>query len=130
MTRVRKILLAVPDSVYGREVLRGVHDHRRTHGPWQLFLCLLSNTPTRQDNRRLASTLRTSRPDGILAAVRHSNLRLLQRCGVPIVNVSGIMRTSLPTVMADHVQIGRLAARSAPSPISPGRTEDAGPPAG
>ena len=92
---------------YGRGILQGVADYVEVYGPWSIFLDPYSDGSLRRD------WLRRWRGDGILAyAGDHGVARRLLRCGIPCVEIYGVVEDrNLPRVGCDDRAIGRLAAQ-------------------
>lgn len=100
------LLVGTPRS-YGREVLRGIADYARIHGPWLFHLMhepMLKKIPSRQEWDG----------DGIIAQPHQDErlLRELRDCGKPVVSLSGPPgRSGLPCVVANQEAVAELALR-------------------
>lgn len=90
---------------YYRDIVRGVLAFAEARPHWSL-------TPIATDPDALDG-LRPLDLDGLIAHVfTHDLAGALLRLGKPAVNVSGVLPDlTMPRVMADHEQVGRLAAR-------------------
>lgn len=107
MGRPLRVLVFVQlDLEYGRGLLRGVARYFRPHRDVTVLKFIKPERYTRDAILRL-------RPDGVIAQVwGRDNERVLAGLGLPVVNVSGMLRHSLlPTVNSDDVEVGRVALR-------------------
>jgi LacI family transcriptional regulator len=98
-------LLIETSTSWGRRTIEGVIDYCRAHGPWSLFL-----EPRGINEPEVLPS--GWKGDGIIARVRTPQFaRALQRTGVPIVNVSGIMhpKINFARVLTDERQVATLA---------------------
>jgi len=104
--RRRVALLVQTTSEWHRQLLRGVADYAREHGPWDFHI----------EPRGLLETMhlpRGWRGDGvILRLVDRAQERALRRRGLPAVNVSwqGAHSRAIPRVSSDESACARLAA--------------------
>lgn len=104
--RRRVALLVQTTSEWHRQLLRGVADYAREHGPWDFHI----------EPRGLLETMhlpRGWRGDGvILRLVDRAQERALRRRGLPAVNVSwqGTHSRAIPRVSSDESACARLAA--------------------
>lgn len=65
-----------------------------------------------QPQPEFVSTIARMKPDGVIAYVERSYLRVLRRLRAPVVDVSNwLPESGLPRVLADDEAIGRMAAR-------------------
>ncbi|MFT3787517.1 MAG: DNA-binding transcriptional regulator [Tepidisphaeraceae bacterium] len=98
-------LLIETTRSYGRNVLRGIGDYARVHGPW------LFHIPAAPPVRSMPSPDEW-KGDGIIAQP-HQNPEFLQQlanCGVPVVSLSGPPREAgLPSVRANQEGAAKLA---------------------
>lgn len=99
-------LLIETSLASGREILRGIAEYVREHGPWSLFHSpggLHESDP---------GWLRRWQGDGIIARVAsRGRAKLLERSGLPVVDVLGLRPASgFPLVHVDDAAIARLAA--------------------
>lgn len=101
-----KVALLVDISlVYGREVLAGIANYFHCHQRWQSVVL--------HDNRwtPFLDLLRSSRWDGILTRFNHpAVMKVLNKLGVPTVNLDDSFDWGLPWVGSDHEAIGRTGA--------------------
>lgn len=98
-------LLVETSLASGREILRGIAQYVREHGPWSLF--------------HASGSLEESGPgwikgwkgDGIIARVASTErAKLIARSGLPVVDVLGLVPSStFPLVHVDDTAIARLA---------------------
>lgn len=90
---------------YGRQVIRGIGDYARIHGPW-LFHLPIDGEPQGIPPREEWSG------DGIIAQPRHhvEFLKQLSRCRLPVVTLSGPPGAAgVPSVLADQEAVAQLA---------------------
>lgn len=98
-------LLIETTRSYGRQVLRGISDYARVHGPWIVYLPTempIRNVPPRDEWQG----------DGIIAQPHQNQefLRQLVEGGLPAVNLSGPPGTAgLPGVRANQEGAAKLA---------------------
>lgn len=99
-------LLVETSNAFSRELLHGVRDWIRGHGPWAIHLSELG----RGDVPPV--WLRAWRGDGIIARIENERIaRAVRACGVPVVNVSAAgIAPDLPSVTSDSAAIAALAA--------------------
>jgi DNA-binding LacI/PurR family transcriptional regulator len=101
----RVALLIETTRSYGRNVMRGVGDYERVHGPWLFFV------PTEMPLIGVPSKDEWD-GDGIIAQPRQDQefLRQLNASGVPVVSLSGPPGTGgLPAVRANQDAVAELA---------------------
>src|SRR3954468_24499698 len=94
-------LLIETSLASGREILRGIAKYVSEHGPWSLFHSsggLHESDP---------GWLRRWKGDGIIARVASpGRAELLERCGLPVVDVLGLIPASgFPLVHVDDAAI-------------------------
>lgn len=100
----RVALLLDMNTPFGRDVLPGIADYGRRHGPWMFDLI---RTHKGEELRRL----RGWRGDGFIAQIFVAEqARALQSKGVPVVNLSGHVWPGIPMVKTDRLRVGRMAA--------------------
>ena len=102
----KRVALAFPTGIpHFRRVVRGIADYAKDHGGWTF-----STSP--ETFSVSIDELKGWQGDGVIAEVdNRSQARAAERLGVPVVNVSGALRScKLPRVTADNRTIGRLAA--------------------
>lgn len=104
----RKRVLVVAWASY-HDLLQGVQQFLLLHLDLHLHVCMI-NLESPRNAQRLRQRIGHVRPAGILAPATTQNEAMLQRAGVPVVNISDTIRTTLPTVMFDQVRIGSMAA--------------------
>jgi LacI family transcriptional regulator len=100
-------LLVEMSRSYGRNVLRGVADYARIHGPWLLHL------PTENPIRSVPPRDEWH-GDGIIAQPRQNKAfaKQLANCGMPVVSLSGPPGTfGLPSVRGNHEAVADLALK-------------------
>jgi LacI family transcriptional regulator len=92
------------DLEFGRGVLRGVAQHFRQHPGVTVLKFLRPATYQRE-------AILSLKPDGVIAHISsREDERVLLSLGVPVVNVSGVLRHPLlTTVTSDNLAVGRLA---------------------
>lgn len=98
-------LLVETTRSYGRNVLRGIGDYARVHGPW------LFHIPTDMPVHAVPSKDEWN-GDGIIAQPRQDIqfLQQLTTCGIPVVSLSGPPGTGgLPAVRANQEAVAELA---------------------
>src|SRR4051812_13898237 len=98
-------LLLETTRSYGRNVLRGIGDYARVHGPWLFHL------PTEMPVTEVPPKDEWD-GDGIVAQPRQDMpfVRQLATCGVPVVSLSGPPGTGgLPAVRANQDAVAELA---------------------
>jgi len=99
-------VLVATATGWGRQLIRGITNYARKHGPWRLWI-----EPRGQEERlRLPQGWAGQ---GIIARVSsHAMARHLAAAGVPVVNISGIelRGVNFPCVTSDLEAAGRLAA--------------------
>lgn len=97
-------LLLDTSRSYARNVLRGIGDYARIHGPWLFYI------PAEGPIRSLSS-LEEFEPEGIIAQPHQDGqfIRQLSECGVPVVSLSGPSATGgLPAVRANQDAVAEL----------------------
>jgi len=102
----RVALLVDTSTMWGRDIISGVHRYSRGHGSWQLFL-----EPRGVEQRRWLPT--GWKGDGVIARIGFPDLaKQLRALKLPVVNVSGISlpKVSFPRVVSDHVEAANMAA--------------------
>ena len=112
MKPIPRILLAIEDSrAYGRGLLRGISEYARIHGPW-----LFRTRPEfyhggSRISARL-SDLRKAQIGGVITReLSHQDMRQILQLGVPVIVASHMtLEPSLPSIMTDCAEIGRMAA--------------------
>ena len=90
---------------WGRTTIRGILDYSLQHGPWDVWI------DPKGQNENYSLPLE-EKFDGVIARVSTLPLQEeLQRCGLPVVNVSGIQLDSspFPRVCCDHEKSAYLA---------------------
>jgi LacI family transcriptional regulator len=104
--RFHNIALLIETSrSYGRNVLRGIGDYARIHGPWLLHMShdvQVTSIPPRDEWSG----------DGIIAQPHQDPkfLKELHECGVPVVSLSGPPGAGgLPTVLANQQKVAETA---------------------
>src|SRR5688500_6815881 len=101
----RVALLIETTRSYGRNVLRGIGDYERVHGPWLFHLPTempIKNVPPKDEWDG----------DGIIAQPRQDQqfLKELNESGVPVVSLSGPPGTGgLPAVRANQEAVAEIA---------------------
>lgn len=98
-------LLIETTRSYGREILRGIGDYARVHGPWLFHM--VDEPPVKG-----VPSPDEWDGDGIIAQPHQDPefLRQLRECGKPVVSLSGPPGTSgLPTVLANQDAVAELA---------------------
>ena len=101
----RVALLIETTRSYGRNVLRGIGDYARVHGPWIFHLPTempIKSVPPKDEWKG----------DGIIAQPRQDMpfVKLLAECGIPVVSLSGPPGTGgLPAVRANQDVVAELA---------------------
>jgi LacI family transcriptional regulator len=103
----RVAVLVDTSTTWGRDLVTGIQNYARTHGPWQTFL-----EPRGIEER--IQVPRGWRGHGVVARVgRPEMVRDLKALGIPVVNVSGIHLpgADFPRVVSDLTASGGLAAR-------------------
>jgi LacI family transcriptional regulator len=107
MPRARTVALLIETSnAFSRELLHGIRDWMRSHGPWTIHLSEQGR------GNRPPAWLRGWRGDGIIARIETAEIaRAVRRCGVPVVNVSAAgLAPEFPAVISDSAAIAQLAA--------------------
>jgi LacI family transcriptional regulator len=105
--KTRRIALALPSGIsFIERILKGILDHSRTRGDWTFI-----RLPERLDPS--LEWLRGSETDGAFIMVSTEEAAKVARSlPMPVVNLTAHLQVSdLPTVMVDHQETGRLAAR-------------------
>jgi LacI family transcriptional regulator len=104
MTPIRIGLVFGYSLSYYRDIVRGVRAFAESRPRW-------SFTPIAPEPEAVEA-IRPLEHDGLIAHVFTRDLaEALARLGKPVVNVSGVLPDlAMPRVMADHEQVGRLAA--------------------
>jgi LacI family transcriptional regulator len=102
----RRVALAFPQGIaFVERILQGILDYARKQGGWVF---------TRMPERLSPSLdwLQHWPGNGAFALVTTvKDARLVKQLSIPVVNLAGYLETlSLPTVMVDHLAVGRLAA--------------------
>ena len=98
-------LLIETGRAYGRNILRGVGDYARVHGPWLFYLAAdapVRSVPARDDWHG----------DGIIAQPRSDMkfVKQLSGSGLPVVSLSGPPGLGgLPAVLANQTAVAELA---------------------
>ena len=106
MKKTKKVALMIPvwrpDT---GQFVRGVMDYASQRGKWTLDM-------NPEVSLLPLQTLVDWSGDGVIASVRtKSQLRVAQTLGVPVVNVSGVLRPGgVPRVTVDQQAVGQLAA--------------------
>lgn len=99
-------LLVETSNQYSRQLLRGIRDFLRQHGPWAVHLT--------EHGRGDVVPLWLARwtGDGIIARIENRAIeRAVAAVGVPVVNVSASgLAPEFPAVISDCAAIGQLAA--------------------
>jgi len=99
-------VLVDSSTTWGRELIAGIQNYARVHGPWQTFI----------EPRGIEERIQVPRGwtgHGVVARVgRREMVRDLKALGVPVVNVSGIdlPGADFPRVVNDLTASGELAA--------------------
>lgn len=100
-------MLVDTSTTWGRQVVRGIHNYARVHGPWQTYI----------EPRGIEEKMMIPQGwigDGIIARIGHLALaQELHTMKLPAVNISGIRlptADSFPRVVSDLSLSGRLAA--------------------
>jgi len=101
----RVVIIPYLAGELGRQIVRGIQQYARPTRPW-----VMRHTMQRD---WAPDAIRNWRPHGVLAHVGWDSLReAINTLGVPIVNTSGSAAgMQLPTVTADNVEAGRMAAK-------------------
>ena len=105
-TTPKVALLIETSNRYARELLRGVRDWGREHGPWTIRL-------TEQGRgAAVPAWLHGWDGDGVIARVENPAIaRALRRTGLPVIDVSAALpRLHFPRVATDAAGAARLAA--------------------
>lgn len=99
-------LLIDTSSEWARKIIAGVIAYKRQHGAWHLFV------EPRSANEHMALP-RGWKGQGVIATIHDKDLALrLRRSGLPVVNVSSVLRTpAFPQVSSDKAAACRMAAR-------------------
>src|SRR5688572_17303626 len=98
-------LLIETSNGYARELLRGIRDYVREHGPWSIYL---------GEHRRgepAPQWLRRWRGDGVIARIETKAIaRTIQSLRIPTVDVSAARHVqSVPYAETDDAAIARAA---------------------
>ncbi len=90
---------------YGRELLRGIRQWERAHGPWALRFVEQGRGAT------VPRWLRSWRGDGVIARVENAGIaRSLKATGLPVVDVSAAVgRPVFPQVVTDSRRLTEMA---------------------
>lgn len=99
-------LLVETSNQYSRQLLRGIGDYLREHGPWAVHV-------TEHGRGDVAPPwLANWTGSGIIARIENPAIeRAVRATGVPVVNVSASgLAKEFPAVISDSAVIGRLAA--------------------
>jgi len=104
--RPRVALIVETSLASGRDVLRGIAQYVRVHGPWSLY-----HEP-RSLEESVARWIRDWHGDGIIVRVQNRQIaEAVIQTGLPAVDVLGLVKeVNLPLVHVDDVAIARLAA--------------------
>ena len=108
----RRIVLAVlTNGSHGREVVQGVQDYAsRFARHWQFHFEGACNHPDVFPRLRLA--VNEWHAHGIIGQLLFGRLpALVRQSGLPAVNVSTSIPTSMPSVLVDNTVLGQMAAR-------------------
>lgn len=90
---------------YGRQIIRGIGDYARIHGPWLFHLPIDGDPQEIPPKEEWAG-------DGIIAQPKHNErfVQQLAKCRLPTVTLSGPPGVSgLPSVLADQQAVAELA---------------------
>src|SRR5690242_6798237 len=101
----RVALLIETFRSYPRNVVRGISDYARVHGPWLFWL------PTEMPARSVPEKDEWD-GDGIIAQTHRDNrfVNQLAECGIPVVSLSGPPGTAgMPSVLANQESVAQLA---------------------
>jgi LacI family transcriptional regulator len=99
-------LIVETSTAYGREILSGISQYVREHGPWTVYI----------EQRSLQDPappwLERWRGDGIIArASTPASAHKLLRTGVPTIDLNDqVSGLGLPQIHSDHAAIARIAA--------------------
>ena len=111
MKRVRRLLFIGMNGHAGCEVVRGINAYCRQRGAnWAYHY--ESNEGT-EGIKRVKLAIEKWKAQVVIARAYHTPrvIKLLKQSGLPVVNISGVFETGLPTVVSDSVAVGRLAAQ-------------------
>ncbi|PXA04435.1 XylR family transcriptional regulator [Coraliomargarita sinensis] len=102
----RVALLIESSRSYGRELLMGIAEYVRIHGPWSIEF--EEGNPLDQ----LPEWFGREKWDGILARVNTPDMaKALRRKGVPVIDLSASLpESAFPQIRSDEDAVGRLAA--------------------
>ncbi len=106
ITTKRVAILVDTSTMWGRELIAGVHRYSREHVGWQLFV-----EPRGLEQRRWLPT--AWKGDGVIARVGFIELaKRLKTLNLPVVNVSAITlpKVNFPRVLSDQAAAAKLAA--------------------
>ncbi len=106
LQRPRVALLIETSRAYGRDLLVGVAQYVRVHGPWSIEF--QEGDPCEQ----LPEWFAAWKGDGVLARVKTLAVaRALMKLRIPVVDLyGGLPELKLPTVRSDETAVGRMAA--------------------
>lgn len=104
--RLRQVALIVESAVAPRRMmLTGVARYLQEHEPWAVYL-----KPYGVE-KSLPSWLNHWQGDGIIAAVKHEDIGVVTRRGIPVVDIMGALRQEgVPLVHTNDRSVGRLGA--------------------
>jgi LacI family transcriptional regulator len=108
MLEVKKVALRFSlTSGFSRDVVQGIIDYMRKHGPWQIDI--RSEEPISLTSW---AELKHWEGDGIIAPVyRKDHIAMLKAKGIPVVNTSAIIEDMpFPSISFDNEAIGTMAA--------------------
>ena len=109
MKRMWRLLIIGAESNYGRQVVKGILAYCRFHDGWEFRL---EGDTNLKGMRRSRQAIGQWKADGIIARVHSLQIeRMIKDSGLPTVNISHVLNTDLPAVVADSVAIGKMAAR-------------------
>lgn len=103
----RRVALLIETSrAYGRDLLVGIAQYVRIHGPWSIEL------EEGDPSERLPGWFKRWRGDGVLARVKTPEIAAaLKKLRVPAVDLyGGLPEVNMPTVRSDEPAVGRMAA--------------------
>lgn len=104
--RPRVALLIETSRAYGRDLLVGIAQYLRVHGPWSIEF--EEGDPC----ERMPEWFKGWEGDGIIARVKTPAMaKTIARLRVPVVDLyGGLPQLDMPTVRSDETAVGKLAA--------------------
>src|ERR1700757_651050 len=105
--RPRVALLVESSRAYGRDLLVGIAQYVRVHGPWSIEF------QEGDPGEELPEWFKRWEGDGVIARVKTQDIaRAIARRRVPAIDLyGGLPDLQMPTMRSDEIAVGAMAAR-------------------